>query len=180
MRAAVAIGLALALVSTASLAEERKATWVAGVRLGDIWMGPEERPTGGILVGLEGGHSWPVGERWTLDALMSVDVHGFAGGTHWMGLWGGPGVGATWRTPADWLTLGAVARAQYGRATTCTDWGYCLRFWGLYPELDLRAGIGSEAVRAVIAASVVYVDTLAWSGPAWQITAGGRFALAGL
>jgi hypothetical protein len=171
------VALAILLIAGNAAAEDRKPAWSASVRAGNVWMGPGERPTGGALVGLEGGRSWPIGDTWTIDALLGVDGHGFAGGSHWMGLWAGPAVGASRRTPADWLTIGAVARAQYGRATTCTDWGYCLRFWGLYPELDLRAGIGSDALQAVVDASVIYVDTLAWSGPAWQFRAGARFSL---
>lgn len=164
---------ALLLSSSTALAVEQR-PWSVFAAVGNVWLGPPERPTGGASVSLGGRYSWPLGKRAMLDAGLSAETFGFAGGSHWMALIVGPSAGVS-VSPVEGLRLGLDFDVPYGRVPVCNDWGLCLRYWGIYPGAALHALYGGETVGAVVDVTVRLVDTLGWTGISKGITGGGVF-----
>ena len=160
----------------ASAATEDARPWSASVALGNVWLGPEARPTGGLSITASARRVWPLGGWVALTAGASAQAFGFAGGTHWMGFWVSPIVGADAATPLDGLRVGVEVTPAWGRAPVFNNWGLPLRYWGLYPGATLRATYAPGPVGATAYGTVRYVDTLAWTGVGAELGASGTFS----
>lgn len=160
MRAAI-LCFALSMLASSALAEDHK-PWGASLGVGNVWIGGE-RPTGGLSIVGGARYTWPVAERVTIDAGVSLETFGFASGTYWMGVLGGPSVGASAELSDSW-TAGLAADVAYGRSPACNGWGLCMRYWGLYPGGVARVGYTGSTVGIAGSVTVRYVDTLAWRG----------------
>lgn len=175
MRATVLTGLLLGFLTATAEASEAE-HWAADLTVGNEWMGPAERPTGGLSVSVGARYLLPLDQRWALVAGPGVELFGFAGGTEWMGAFVSPKLGAVWMTPLDGLAVEITAEMPYGVAPVCNDWALCLDYWGWWPGGTARVGYGSKAVSFILDTTIRYVDTLAWQGAGVRVAGGGRLA----
>lgn len=166
------LGVFIALLTIPALADEDERPWSLDASVGNEFMGGE-RSTGGLSVVLGARHAWRINERVSWHVGLTGEAFGFAGGSHWMGLFAGPSVGVLGQTPIEGLRVGLSATVPYGRIPACNDWGLCMRFWGIFPGGSLRAAYGGATVGAIADLDVRLVDTLVWTGPSVGIRAGG-------
>ncbi|MGK3995068.1 hypothetical protein [Sorangium sp. So ce1024] len=165
--------LVCALASLAALpaAAQERPTLSAEARAGLLVMGGA-RPTGGVTLGAGARYLHPFdGGPWGLyagaGALATVDSW------YWMAVLVAPEAGAWWARGPWHVSAGLGLPA--GQLPTCTDWGLCIRSWGLYPEASARVAVRGESVRIGLEASAILVRTLPWSGLGGQVRIVGSY-----
>jgi hypothetical protein len=164
--------LAVLLLAAPALAEE-ESPLSAEARAGWTFMGGE-RSTGGLTLGGAARYSQPFGSGpWGWHAGIGADAVGVGGSWHWLGLTAGPELGA-WRNADAWR-LSAGLSLPMGQLPTCTDWNLCTRFWGFFPAGGLRASVRGKGVHLGLEAGAMYVNTLSWTGAAWQLRFVGAY-----
>lgn len=168
----LAVAALFLLTAPAMAKEDEPKPWSVSAGVGNVWLGGQ-RPTGGLSIDVAGRRSWPINERSTLDIGLQAQTFGFAGGAHWMGMLGGPQAGVTWTTPLEGLTAGVSASVVYGRLPMCTDWGLCIRYWGIFPGGSLRFAFGNATVAVISELTARYVTTLSWTGAGIGFVGGG-------
>lgn len=173
-RAAILVGVLLALLTSAAHAEEPR-RWSALLSMGVGVLGPSDYPTGGIQFSAGARYSHPLGSGFALETGPSVEVSSFVSGSKYMGFLLVPSVGAAWTVPRGWLCLGLAAESGWGRETIKAEWGYPVRYWGWYPGGTARVSIISERIAATLGvtlrAAEAEADTYLWS----SVAAGGAF-----
>src|ERR1041384_1594555 len=138
-----ALLLALLLSPAVARADE-KPVLSFEARAGLLVMGAD-RPTGGGTLGAGARYLHPFGEAWGGYAGIGASVVAPNDGWHWMGVLAAPEAGA-WRAAGPW-DLSAGLGLPMGQISTCTDWGLCIRSWGLYPEAVGRVAYRVESFR---------------------------------
>ena len=151
--------------------------WSVAARTSYARMGPAARPTGGMMISGDLLRSWQLGERYTLAVGGELAAVGFDTGARWVGLLGGvEGVAAA--RIAGPVSLGAALHLDAGRLPTCTPWGWCMLYSGLFPALtaDVRYE-PSPRVALALGGGPRWIRTLAWSGAGLEgfLSALGRF-----
>jgi hypothetical protein len=169
------LGLALALHAMSAVAAEDEKPWSMDASVGNEFVGGD-RPTGGLSVVLGARRTWRINERFSWHTGLTGEAFGFAGGSHWMGLFAGPSAGVGYATPVEGLAVGLSATIPYGRVPACTGWGLCMRFWGIFPGGSLRIAYGGATIGAIADLDVRLVDTLVWTGASVGFRAGGMFS----
>ncbi|WP_438029059.1 hypothetical protein [Sorangium sp. So ce233] len=166
-RPAALLAWAALAVAPSSAAAEEKPTISTEARAGWTVLGGE-RVTGGFTVGAGARYLQPLdGGPWGLYGGLGVAAVGVSDGWYWMGLLASPEAGAWWASGAWHISTGLGLPA--GQLPTCTDWGLCIRSWGLYPEVAARIAVRGESVRIGLEASGMLVRTLPWSGLGGQV-----------
>lgn len=163
---------AIALLAWPATAGEDERPWSVDASIGNEFMS-SERPTGGLSIVVGARRTWRLNERLSWHGGLVTEAFGFAGGSHWMGALVGPSAGISIDTPVEGLSTGMSVNAAYGRVPACTDWGFCMRFWGLFPGGSLRVAYGGATIGATADLDLRYINTLAWSGAAVGLRGGG-------
>jgi hypothetical protein len=172
MRPAVcALAGALGSILAFPAVAQEKPTLSAEARAGLIVMGGQ-RATGGFTLGAGMRYLHPFdGAPWGvyggLGGLATVDSW------YWMSLLAAPEAGAWWARGPWHVSAGLALPA--GQLATCTDWGLCLRSWGLYPEGSVRVALRAESFRVGLEVSGLLVETLPWSGVGGQLRIVGAY-----
>lgn len=113
------------------------------VRAGGIYEYiPGKRPTGGPGVAVAV-HYAPIQSEsvdWTVGS--TARSFAWAGGWRWAAVMAGAETSVRYR-PVDWIGLTGLIAIDYGQWPECTDWGLCVRFWGLTPRM--LAGVSWHA-----------------------------------
>ncbi len=174
MRASAVKPLAcLALLLLASPARTEPPPWAFSMRTAYAVLGPRERPTGGMLLAVDAARSWPIGASGAVDVGVGLGAFGFDTGTRWTAILGGPAVAARAAVSRSWA-LGLAVHLDAGRLPTCTRWGLCMLYTGLFPAFAGTIRYSpSERVAFDLVGSARAIRTLAWNGAA------GEFGLAG-
>jgi hypothetical protein len=110
-----------------------------------------------------------VGRSWTLGSVSlglggELSAFGFDTGGRWTAILGGLVVESAARVSGPWRA-GLTLHLDAGRLPTCTRWGLCMQFAGLFPAAS--GSIRYEpSVRVALALSggARLVRTLAWNG----------------
>lgn len=173
-RAICILAYALALLAALPAAAQEKPTISAEARAGLLVMG-DLRPTGGITLGaalrylhpLDSGATGSWGVYGGIGVLASVDSW------YWMVVLAAPEAGAWWAR-GPWHVSAGLALPT-GQLPTCTDWGMCMRSWGLFPEGSLRVALRGESFRIGLEASGLWVESLPWSGVGAQLRLVGAY-----
>lgn len=174
MNRAAATATILALLPATVHAEPR--TWDAEARAAYVVLGGG-RPTGGLMPSLAARRSWSPSEKVDLALGARFGLFGLGGGSHWIGVLGGPTATATWHPAPAW-SLSVAFDADAGRIPVCNRWRpepLCLRFVGFFPAGEVGAAYaGWNHVEITATLTLRAVSTLAWSGPTFEPAAGGR------
>lgn len=165
--------LAVFLLAAPVLAQE-KSTISTEARAGWTAMG-DERSTGGLTLGVGARYVRPVdGGPWGWHAGVTADAVGVGDPWRWLGIVVGPGLGG-WRDVSDTWRVSAGLSLPLGQLPTCTDWGLCMRHWGIYPASAARIEYRADSFRVGGEAGAMWVDTLSWSGAAVQLRIVGAY-----
>jgi hypothetical protein len=170
---ALPLTLALLLLAAPALAED-EARIAPEARAGLTVMGGA-RSTGGLTLGAGMRYLRPFGERgpWGWYAGAAADAVGVGDSWYWLGLLAGPEAGV-WRNADTWR-LSAGLSLPMGQIPTCNDWNLCVRHWGLFPAGAARVTYGGDSGRVGLEAGAQYVNTLSWTGAAWQVRIVGSY-----
>ncbi|WP_437926508.1 hypothetical protein WMF37_47135 [Sorangium sp. So ce291] len=169
--------VAISLVSAGARAEEgAPPQWQVDVKAAYVVLGARAaRATGGIMPSVTGLRRWPVREAVDIGVGADVGLFSLGGGTHWLGVLGGPAAAARvlpFRVP---LSFELTARVDFGRVPVCNTWGLCLRYVGFFPAAELGVAYQSTPHVAVVATcGVRAIRTFAWSGVSVEPAAAGR------
>lgn len=172
---ALLFGIGCALLVSRAAAEERP-TISTEARAGWTVLGGE-RTTGGLTLGGGIRYLAPIGPMfdgtWGLYSGIGAAAVGVGDSWHWLGLIAAPEVGSWWASGPWHVSAGLALPA--GQIPTCTDWGLCLRSWGIFGEGSVRAAVRSEGVRLGLEVSALWVDSLPWSGVGGQLRIVGAY-----
>ena len=172
-RAFSLLAFVLALLVAGVVQAEEKPTISAEARAGLMVLGGQ-RPTGGLTLGAGGRYLQPFGAGpWGVYGGLGAAAVGVGDSWHWLGLLGAPEAGAWWASGAWHLSAGL--ELPMGQLATCTDWGLCLRSWGVYPEASVRVALRGESVRLGLEISALWVRTRPWSGAGGQLRIVGAY-----
>lgn len=134
-----------------------------------------ERPTGGPTLGGAARYVRPIdGGPWGWYAGAAAEAVGVGDSWYWLGLLAGPELGG-WRDVSDAWRVYAGLSLPLGQLPTCTDWGLCMRHWGIYPASAARIEYRADSFRVGGEAGAMWVDTLSWSGAAVQLRIVGAY-----
>ncbi|WP_438029055.1 hypothetical protein [Sorangium sp. So ce233] len=174
MRAALAICAAvLLLAASASAQEKRERRWSVEAGATYVALG-DQRPTGGWAPTIAARRWWPAAQRARVSAGIGAAAFGFSS-LHWLGFLAGPEVGGDYRLSESWRAGGTLA-ADMGRVPVVTNWGYPMRYWGLFPRVQIGATYEpSPGVSMSAGLGARHVNTLAWEGVSWEPAARASF-----
>jgi hypothetical protein len=138
--------------------------------------------TGGLTLGAAGHLIAPIAgdsnESLALYAGASIEAIGINGDEdmfYWLGILAGAEAGAYYRN--GWYYGGVGVVLPYGQLPFVNDWGWPMRFWGLFPGLDIKP-IGARADDFNIAVSIKPMYTHVWSCQhcvSWAVGVSGGF-----
>jgi len=154
-------------------ADEPTPGWEVEARAGWIVLGATApRATGGLMPQMAARRVWPVAEHLALGAGINGGAFGLGGPPRWIGVLAGVHGQAAWR-PSTSVSLALTLKIDAGRVPTCS-W-ICLRYEGIFPAGELSASwMPSGHAGITTGLSTRFVNTLGWTGLAWEPFAGGR------
>lgn len=143
--------------------------WAAAARTSYTYLGPRERPTGGLMITADVARALAFGMT-TVELGADLSVFGFDSGGRWAAILGGPTGRIRAQTPWEPLSVDAGAHLDAGRLPTCSRWGFCLLYSGLFPAFTAGATYApSERVSFDLSGGVRIIRTLGWSGLGGQL-----------
>ncbi len=151
-------------------AEDGAGDWSAAARTSYAWLGPRERPTGGLMITGSLMRSIGLGRNSEVAVGAEGAAFGFDSGGRWTAILGGLVAVVRTEVPLTraWL-VGVGVHLDGGRLPVCNAWGLCLQYAGLFPAAS--AGVRYEASERVafdLGGGARWVRTLAWSGAAGE------------
>jgi hypothetical protein len=167
---------AFSILASMPAAAQERPTLSVEARAGLLVMGGR-RPTGGITLGAGVRYLHPFDSvatgSWGAYGGLGAGAVGVGDSWYWMGLLAAPEAGAWWARGPWHVSAGLALPA--GQLPTCTDWGLCMRSWGLFPEASVRVALRGESFRIGLEASGLWVESLPWSGVGAQFRIVGAY-----
>jgi hypothetical protein len=163
----------LTLLSATACAEEREAVgrWEVDLRGARVVLG-DARTTGGFMPQVAGRRAFAIAPWADVSVGAEVGVFGLGDEARWIGILGGPTVGASVRPASGPVALGLTVGGDFGRLPVCNAWGLCVRYVGFFPAFSAGATYyASKAFAAGASLSARPVITLAWQGASWEPSA---------
>jgi hypothetical protein len=177
--ALLVLPLAAALHSTPASAAPASAApgeWQIDAKASYVVMGAHAaRATGGMMPSLAARRMWLLNNV-SLGLGGELGVFGLLGDASWMGVLWGPVVSVGARPFGAPLSLEASVHLDFGRVPTCTTWGLCSRYLGLFPVAEVGLAHSPTKATAVVAScGVRFIRTLGWSGVSVEPAISGRY-----
>ncbi|MDI1484080.1 hypothetical protein [Polyangium sp. y55x31] len=153
-------------------------SWQFDVKASYVVLGDHaRRSTGGLMPSLTARRTFALRENVSLGLGAHLGAFGLFRDAAWMGILGGPLLGAGYRPSRAPLSFELAAHLDFGRVPICNAWALCSRYLGLFPALHLGIAYTLAKHLALVAAcSVRFLRTLAWTGISMEPAVAGRFS----